>query len=420
MNCSKISALAAMLFCCVAADGQNILTYNAFLENVRKSNVDYIAEKYNVDIARAQLQAAKVMNDPELSLDYANNQDWNLRMGQSFDAGLSYTFELGGKRGARIGVARSQAELTDALLEDFFRKLRADATISYLEALKQQQLGAVMASSYRQMADLARADSLRYALGKIPTVDARQSRLEAGTMRNDVLQSQADLRNALVKLSLLQGDKQLVAADSVGGRLEYRKQVFDLNRLIDNALNNRADLQAALKSQDVSDKNLALAKANRVMDLGLSVGVTRSLEVRNEIAPAPAFTGIGAGITIPLKWSAFNKGELHAAQYAQQQSAADYESVRMQVRSDVVQAYNNYEAASRQVEQFDGGLMDDARSILDSKIYSYQRGETSLLEVLNARRTYNDVSQNYIEALFNWAAARVELERAAGIWDISE
>jgi cobalt-zinc-cadmium efflux system outer membrane protein len=45
------------------------------------------------------------------------------------------------------------------------------------------------------------------------------------------------------------------------------------------------------------------------------------------------------------------------------------------------------------VQQFDNGMLTDAKEVLEGKIYSYKRGETSLLEVLNAQRTYNDVQQ---------------------------
>jgi cobalt-zinc-cadmium efflux system outer membrane protein len=64
-------------------------------------------------------------------------------------------------------------------------------------------------------------------------------------------------------------------------------------------------------------------------------------------------------------------------------------------------------------------LLENAQSVRKGKIYSYNRGETSLLEVLNAQRTYNDIQQSYYETLFNRAVALVALEKAAGIWDIS-
>ena len=55
---------------------------------------------------------------------------------------------------------------------------------------------------------------------------------------------------------------------------------------------------------------------------------------------------------------------------------------------------------------------------MDGKIFSYNRGEVSLLEVLDAQRTYDEVQAQYIETLFNYSSALVELERSAGIWDI--
>lgn len=58
------------------------------------------------------------------------------------------------------------------------------------------------------------------------------------------------------------------------------------------------------------------------------------------------------------------------------------------------------------------------QKVLTGKVYSYKRGETSLLEVLNAQRTYNDVQQNYYQALFNYAGALITLECSAGIWDL--
>ena len=57
--------------------------------------------------------------------------------------------------------------------------------------------------------------------------------------------------------------------------------------------------------------------------------------------------------------------------------------------------------------------------MVKGKIYSYDRGETSLLEVLNAQRTYDEVRTLYIETLYNSAASLVELETSAGIWDIA-
>jgi cobalt-zinc-cadmium efflux system outer membrane protein len=417
-----IKSVMILSFCAaslsVYTQEKRTLTFGQYLNNVRNSNTDYVAEKYNVDIADACIKAANVFPDPELSVSYANNQNWDLRMGYGIDAELSYTLELGGKRRARIRTAQSEKEMTGALLEDYFRNLRADATIAYLTALKQKRLYEIQKESYRQMLSLAQADSVRFRSGAITEVDARQSKLEAAAMLNEVHAGKGDLQEALIRLLLFQGSKETELPDSITGRLEYMKREFDLPLLLTAAQDNRADLQAALKSGEVSQNNLRLAKANRAIDLGLSIGGGYSSIVRNEIAPAPEFWGITAGISIPLKFSNTNRGTLRAAQLAAWQREKQYEAVALQIRSEIMQAYNKYTTACRRVEQFNTGLLHEAEAVFQKKIYSYERGETGILEVLNARRTYNDIQVSYNETLYECAAALIELERACGIWDI--
>lgn len=419
----KFSKLTILFIFCVTgtivhAQEEKVLTFVKYLNNVKECNIEYLAEKYNVDIAEANIKASKVFPDPELSVSYSNNQNWNLQMGYGIDAELSYTLELGGKRRSRIRIARSEKEMTEALLEDYFRNLQADATIAYLGALKQKSLLKIQQSSYEQMEQLAYADSIRFRLGEIMEVNARQSKLEAATMQNDVYSSEGELQEILIQLALLQGNTSTEIPDSITGKLTYLKRDFNLPLLIATAQNNRADLQAALKFQEVSQQNLRLAKANRIMDLGISLGGSYSSTVKNEIAPAPSFKGFTAGISIPLKFSGINKGEVRAAQYAVAQSEKQYEAIELQIDSEVAQAYQKYVTACRQIEQFNTGLLDDAKMILEKKIYSYKRGETSILEVLNAQRTYNDIQANFNETLYNCTVALVELERACGIWDI--
>ena len=81
------------------------VNYQQYMQAVARDNAALMAEKYNVEIAAANLQAARVFNDPELSLAYSDNEDNTLMMGRSYEAGLSYGVSLGGLRRARIGVA---------------------------------------------------------------------------------------------------------------------------------------------------------------------------------------------------------------------------------------------------------------------------------------------------------------------------
>ena len=396
MKILQTITIAAFCGMFVRAQERQVLTFNDYLNNVKKSNITCLAEKYSIDIAEANLRAARVFPDPELSVSYENNQNWNLQMGYSVSAELSYTLELGGKRRARIRVAQSEKELTGALLEDFFRNLHADATIAYLTALKQQRICEIQSSSYQRMRSLALSDSIRFRLGAIPEVDARQSKLQAAAQLNDLYASRGDLQEIMLQLLLLQGHNHTDVPDSIAGELSYPQQDIDLSVLVATAQNNRADLQAALKSKELSQNNLHLAKANRIIDLGLNIGGGYSSQVLNEIAPAPAFNGITAGITIPLKFSNANNSALRAARLVALQSEKHYEAIEQQITSEVTRAYNRYKTACLQVEHFNTGILNEAETILEKKIYSYERGETAILEVLNAQRTCNDTQAIYV------------------------
>ena len=418
----NIKQIIILSFCVITsmayAQEEKVLTFGEYLNNVKNSNIEYLVEKYNVEIAEANIKAAKVFPDPELSLSYTNNQNWNLKMGYGFDAELSYDFELGGKRKARIELARSEKELTSVLLEDYFRNLQADATIAYLTAIKQRDLYEIQKNSYMQLLNLAKADSLRFQKGMIPETDARQSKLEAATMLNEVYAGEGDLNEVLVELLIFQGSGNSDLPNTIIGSLNQPKRKIDLSSLIIEAQNSRADLQAALKSNEVSQKNLRLAKAERGIDLGISIGGSYASEVKNIDAPAPEFKSISAGVTIPLKFSNTNKGTVKAAQLLVEQSEKQYEAIELQIANEVMQAYHKYTITCRQVEQFDTGLLEDAETIFQKKIYSYERGETSILEVINAHQTYNEVQVGYQETLYECAVALIELERACGIWDI--
>ena len=413
---TSICLTITMMVVTQISNAQRILNYDDYIKNVREKNIEYIVEKYNVSIAEANAQAAKVIPDPELSLGYDNNQDKTVQMGQVYAAELGYTLELGGKRRARMAVARSEQQITEALVEDFFRNLRADATLCYLEALKQKQLVALSLSSYQNMKDLSLADSLRFALGEIAEVDAMQSRLEATTLMTNYFQTEADYKNMLSDLVVFEGGTATI--DSLSGNLPHITRAYNLIELINLAQDNRADLRAVIHNRELSAANLKLAKANRIIDLGLNIGFAHNTVALNEEGYAPKFNTVSTGISIPLKFSNANKGELWAAQYSEQQAEARYDAVLLQIRQEVEQRHNNYISACRQAEIYKNNTLADAAQILEKKKYSYSRGETSLLEVLDAQRTANEIYQNYYETLFNSNASLVELCRAVSIWDI--
>lgn len=410
-NIKRIGAVILLLSCVsflkLMADSAdsivNNISFQTFLNSVGKNNLSYLAEKYNVDIAEAEVIASKVMPDPELSFEGAKD---------NYTLELGYALELGNKRGARVNLAKSQSELTKLAFSNFFKELRAEAANAFLDAMMQRELLDVKKSSYEYMVQLSKSDSIRFKLGEITENDARQSKLEAATLLNEVYQQEADLKSALAVLNMYMGKSTDVLEIPVGewGNIE---RDYNLAELINIASNNRADLMMAAKNTDVVTNQLKLAQAERKMDLGLMVGYERDWN-----GFFPNRNSVKAGVSIPLKFSNTNKGAVKAAQFAIDQSKYEYRNVQLQIQTEVSRNFYQYDAAKKKVKQYQLGLLSESKKVLEGFVYSYRRGETNILDVLVAQRTYNEVQEQYLEAMKGYASALVDLEKSCGIWDI--
>lgn len=379
------------------------LSFQEFLNQVGRNNLDYLAEKYNVSIAQAEIIAQKVLPDPELEFEGSD---------ENFKLGLGYTLELGNKRGARVRLAKSQAELEMLALEYYYQELRAEAADVFLDAMQQRELLSVKKSSYDYMLQLSKSDSIRFRLGEISETDARQSILEVATLLNEVFEQEAVYKSALVTLNRYMG-KAFDTLNIPLGKWDSLDKEYNLTDLVSYGLGNRIDLFAAHKNTEVAGNQHKLVKAERKMDIGLSISYER--DWHGFLPPSKSAT---AGITIPLQFSNFNKGAIKAAKYGMEQAKVQKESTELQVQAEISQAFFSFEAAKKKVRQYQLGLLDESRKILDGMVYQYKRGETNITEVLIAQRTYNEVQEQYLETMKEYASSLVNLQKNCGIWDI--
>ena len=406
----KIAILLVLIICYTSyiqaqvkdSVAETTLDFTTYLNAVGEKNLQLLAEKYNVDISKAEIAVARVMPDPELSFEGEHD---------NFTVELGYTLELG-KRSARIRNAKTESELVALELEAYFQDLRAEATHAFLDALLQRDLLEVKRNSYRSMLELYKSDSIRYQLGEITLNDSRQTKVEASTLLNEVYEQEAAYKSSFVLLNQYMGK----TIDIIGcpiGNIDQLKRNYELNDLLAIALEQRIDVLVAHKGIEVARNRLKLAKAERRTDLGLMVGYSRDWH-----GMWPNRNSVKAGVSIPLKFSNTNKGAVRASKLFIQQNQIRRENREMATQVEVSQAYFVYEAAKKQVEQYLSGLLDEAKEVLEGTVYKYKRGETSILEVLIAQRTYNDVQEQYLESIKSYGSALVNLEYTCGIWDI--
>ena len=394
-----------LLFIATTATAQKI-SYGEYMQRVFEGNIALAAKKLDIEIADAGVKSSRIYNDPTVALTYTNNEDWSKGLGQGIELELGRTFTFGVRR-SRINLAESERRQAVALLEEYMRNFRADATIAYLEHLRAKMLLEEAQQIYKDLTEVANNDSICFNRGDIPQSDWLESRMAQGIARNGMLDAEAHLANTAIKLGYYMAKLDNASSLEGTGTLEISEQAAPLEHYTTQALANRPDLVVALSKADIATAMQKFNSAVRRPELDVTIGATYNIA-------DPNFTSLKAGVAIPLKFSNLNNGAKIQDEVLVKQANMEIEEARLLVAADVMQAYNNFKYTTRQSETFTGKMLSDMQQVVKGKRLAYELGEIPFLDYLIVERNQSEMRKEYINALFNKAAAWVELQRATG------
>lgn len=395
------------------------LTLEEFLKKVRENNFEYAAERLNISIADAEIISASVFNNPQITFGYYTNELRNMQMGQGGNAEIGQTISPG-RRSAAISVAVREKELSEAMLTDFMRNLREQAVVTWLETVKQRELFEIKRNSYRDQIKMMESDSIRRSVDYDRDVDAMQSRVETGIIFGEIIDHELLLHQLYQQLSNYCGTGGIDTIYIPERKNIWNAKEFNLSDIVNKAVETRYDITAAKREIDLSKYQTIAAKKERIPEFDVFLGFGLNSEVRNELAPAPRHSGIEFGVSFPIPLFNKNRGEIISAKTKEMQAELRYNQACVQVRTEVVNAYNEFLAADRKIKYYTGGLVKTAREVLEEKRAEYQNGEIHLIEVLDAQRSYDDILVSFFTSIYDKSIALVKLESAIGIWEIND
>jgi len=342
-------------------------------------------------------QFLPVFQPNKFTADYIDTQ-------AQFDLGIGYLFERGKKRQHRLQAAKDLTTLSRSQVADNERQL--------IFNVSQQFIGVVLAQS---TIDFARQDLDSFQ----KTVDISEERYKAGAMSEgdflkiklQFLQFQTDLSAAvLAKVQAIAALRQLVGFESVpdmfdvDGQLDYQPVHAGLEDLKALAMRTRPDLLAAQQSVIAARSQELLAEANGKRDVGASFNYSHV-----------AATNTGAlFFNIQLPIFDRNQGEIARTRYAITQSQEQASEASQQVMTDVVDAYEALRTNDQIVQLYRGGYVDAAQKSRDISEYAYKKGAASLLDFLDAERTYRTNQLAYRQALASYMTALEQMRQAVG------
>lgn len=410
----------------------NDITLPEFLNEVAAANLDYAAQRYNVDIAKAAVAIAKEFPNPTLSLNGGKDvRNWNRKlpdengrlvsqtMPEPVGIGIDQPIEYFGKRKWRIRSADHAYRAAAASLEDFLRNLKLDASAAFVEALAAQRTLEQQRDAADYLSRLVVAQRQRLKAGDIGETDVTQSRVDELQFQNDLLNAQNDAQAAQLALSTFLGRDRGQTTLNPRGKLEWEPRSFELSRLVASALQNRPDLVALRHARDGASSGIRLAKASRVPDVDVGLGYTYTTASENFVAPSEPGSMVALSLSFPLPLWNRQRAEIQTAKFIAEQAEKALQSAELKAEVQVRKTFNAYQLMQERVRKFEGELLKGADDVLTAKRFSYEHGQATLLELLDAQRADNQIHQSYNDALADAAKALVELERTAGLWDLS-
>lgn len=397
------AAAAAALALAGQACAQEVVTLDEALARAAAAEPGLAAAAAGVDAARAGVDQASVWRNPSLGLEAENFGGSGPLSGADAvetTATVNQTFELGGDRRARIGLAEGDLALA-----------RGDAVLRRLDLLRSAQEAYIAAAAAAARRDLA-ADRVDIAQVVRSAVAQRVNR----ALDPDVALSRADLELASARAELEAAsaaeiaERERLASYWAGEAGDF---VVDMDDFYDPGAHAQEedeldveaspDLDLVAAAQARADAAVDLELARRVQDVDVGAGV-RHFADGSDVA-------LVAEVSIPIGIFDRNGGGVAAARAERTRLAYEEESLRRSVLREVAGLQRQRASAIAQVDALRDNVIPQAEQALAQARAGYERGAFSSLEVNDAQRTLHDAREMLVDALADYHLADAALDR---------
>ena len=410
-----------------------ILDLDTALTILRERGLDVLTAEAAIRSAEGDLQAAGAVPNPTLSGSYgrssfhggctdaAGNAVACPGLPPAYGASLSdnaaLSDSLSGKRGLRQDVARAALSAARRSREDALRSLEAQVKQAFIAVLVARDALAFAEEVARSQARAAAISRARFDNGAISEADL--ARIETAKLEADqsVDSARGTLRSARVALAFLLGVRGVVPEfDVAGGPFEKTAVPPGLvgttrDSLLATAFERRPDVLAARAQVERSHASVTLAHRVRIPDVTLSLGYAQQGTGPTAITP-PTLT---VGLSVPLPIFYRQRGEITKAEADSQTQTIALAKAQSTAVSDVESAWAGWVSTKALVDRMNGALLERAKTARDLVEIQYQKGAASLLDLLDAQRTFIATRVEYLQDLGAYWNAVFKLEQAAGV-----
>ena len=342
-------------------------------------------------------QFLPIFSPSEFSADYIDNT-------AQFDLGVSYLFERGKKRQHRLQAAKDQTAVTRSQVDDNERSLTFSVASQFINVELAESTLELATQDLKSFQDTVDIGEARYKAGDIGEGDLLKIKLQTLQFQTDVSAARLAQVQGLSDLRQLLGYESITPDYDVAGAFDYQPVKGNLEDFQARALQTRPDLRAAEQGVTAANSQHELQKAIGKRDVTAQASYSH-VSYSNSIS-------LFGQIQLPVFDR--NQGEIARAGFAITQAQEQEKFANGQVLTDVRDAFENLRTNDQIVGLYRSGYLDEAQQSRDISEYAYRRGAASLLDFLDAERSYRATQLAYRQALASYLLGLEQLREAVG------
>jgi len=395
----------------VHVSAQTNYTLQKALQTARKNNPILKTAQFNISIAQTDIITSKLRPNPVL-----NNQSLQLLQPSSFPANtnwyngqnrqvwwqLTKPFQIAGQRKYKIEVANKNVLFTEKQFTETERNLFLEVASKWLEVWTAQKQLDIIQTAKSNIDSLVTINQLRLKNQVITETDLLRTQLLASQYSLQFKTATQELKNRQKELKFLLGVQDSVSIDTTGNSLFTIPT--DIDSLLNQSLQYRSDIQTTKSLIDFSNSNIKLQKslAYPQPELGF---------IWNPQNTIPYF---GIFATIDLPFFSRNQGEIKKSLLLKEQAEQQLTTIKSQLQTEVTTAYASFQLQQQNTQKFTA-ILSQSQTILDNVKYSYLKGGTTIIDFLEAQRSWLETQQQYYNALQQYRQSYVQLLYTTGL-----
>ena len=389
------------------------LTLKEAEQRFLERNLSLIAERYNIDMAQAQVLQAKLFENPVISLE---QNVYNRLNGKYFDFGkegeavveIEQVIHLAGQRNKQVRLEKINKEIAEYQFEEVMRTLRQELNEKFVEVYFLSKSIAIYEKEVDSLQALLGGMKIQQEKGNISLMEI--SRLESMlfSLRKEKNERENDLLTTRGELNLLLNlpedtQVQLSLDEEVLQQLDLSQLSFaDLKAII----NERPDQKIARSTVNASRANLKLQKSMAFPEFSVKGNYDRVGNFIND------YFAIGVSLSVPI----FNRnqGNIKAARFSIQQAGVQQEYAANRADMELFTAYTSLEKATQLYQSTNMDLERNFEKLITGVNENFTRKNISLLEFIDYYDSYKETCIQLYEIKKNVFLAMENLNTVVG------